>query len=366
MPRLLGWLNRFWFAPAPAERLAAVRILVGLFALVYLGQRFRSYGQIARSDEEVFEPTGITTLLSHPIAADHFQLVLVLTLAANVAFILGWRYRLSGPLFAGLFLWVLSYRNSWGMIYHTSNALALHVLVLGLTQAADAWSIDARSRPSFQMSWRYGYPIRLLCTITLGTYFLAGVAKVAGPLGLAWASGAALRGQLATDAMRKELQGGGAPEVVFFLFDHLWLFTALGVGTLVLELAALPLILAPRAARWWAVGAWLMHWGIFFIMDIQFWYHRSGVIYASFFHLDRLPCWVAARFPWPRRLPFRALTPAAESAGSSASINGRHAKHLEEAGDPTPRPANGLSSPDVASVEPAALAETPRHDVRGA
>ena len=32
---LAGW----WFAPLPAERLAALRVLVGLFALAYLSSR---------------------------------------------------------------------------------------------------------------------------------------------------------------------------------------------------------------------------------------------------------------------------------------------------------------------------------------
>ena len=46
-----------------------------------------------------------------------------------------------------LLLAVLTYRNSWGHLFHTDNLLVLHVLVVGLAPAADAWSLDAPATP---------------------------------------------------------------------------------------------------------------------------------------------------------------------------------------------------------------------------
>src|SRR3954454_16752689 len=201
MTRALRALDRFWFQEMPAARLAVLRILIGGYALVYVGERFSLYGEIAEPAGEAFRPTGLVSLLSAPIAPDVFRGLLVLTLLANVLFVLGWHHRVTGPAFAVLFVLVASYRNSWGIVYHTDEVLALHLLVLGLTRSADAWLLDARGRALGETeSWRYGFPIRLLCTVTLLAYFLAGVPKVAGPLGWSWAGGEGLRAQLAVGA----------------------------------------------------------------------------------------------------------------------------------------------------------------------
>ena len=98
----------------------------------------------SRCHRPLFEPAGLAALLSAPVPVRLFQVIMAVMLLANVAFILGWRFQFTGPLFAGLLLWVLCYRNSWSMIYHTDNLLVLQAIVLGLTRSADALSLDAR------------------------------------------------------------------------------------------------------------------------------------------------------------------------------------------------------------------------------
>ena len=66
--------------------------------------------------------------------------------SAGVGFTLGWRWRLTGPLFGLAALASFSFGLSWGHILHTEHLLALHLLVLALAPAADACSLDARSR----------------------------------------------------------------------------------------------------------------------------------------------------------------------------------------------------------------------------
>ncbi|MGQ0793376.1 MAG: DCC1-like thiol-disulfide oxidoreductase family protein [Deltaproteobacteria bacterium] len=286
-------LDRFWFIPAPPERIALLRIFIGAYGLAYLLPRYEMFMEIAASDSLLFSPVGAARILENPMSAWLFQFLLIFMLAMNVCFMLGWKRRYTGPIFGVLLLWVLSYRNSWSMIYHSDNLLVFHVLILGFTRSADALSLDSafgghRSAENEASSahWRYNWPILLICSITLVAYFLAGFAKVMGPLGWAWASGESLMSQVAVDVIRKEALGSSAPESIFILYGELWLFTALGVGTLLLELGTPAAILHRRLGSIWALSAFLMHWGIFFIMEIKFRYQLTGVAFLSFFALE--------------------------------------------------------------------------------
>ncbi len=255
------------------------------------------YITVARSPADLFEPVGVAAVFSNPIPAQVFAAILGLTLLANIAFLLGWRHRYTGPLFAALLLFVLCYRNSWSMIYHNDNLLVIHALILGVTRAADAFSLGAhrRNRASTQsatsLGWQYGWPLRLICTVTVLSYFLAGVAKLMGPLGLAWGRGDALRSQLAADGLRKEFLGDGAASLSFLVFDHLWLFGLIGVVTMLVEFGAPLALLHKWAGRAWALLSLGMHWGILVLMGIVFEYSLSGIIFAAFFPLERVADW---------------------------------------------------------------------------
>lgn len=290
MNRLLNRLDHFWFESAPAERPAVLRVLVGVWTLYYLSRRYKMLTTVAKSDPALFKPVGVAKGLKHPIPVWVFRLLLIATFAANIFFILGFRHRVIGPLFSGLLLWVLCYRNSWSMIYHNDNALALHALILGMTRSADSLSLDSLlyASESHEPHWRYGWPVKLMSTVTMLTYFLAGVAKIKGPLGWTWAGGEALRSQVAVDGLRKELLGDGAPRLAYTLYSRKSLFGIMGFGSLVLELAAPLFLIDKRLSRLWAFGAFQMHWGIYFIMGIKFRYQLTGLIFASFFDLERV------------------------------------------------------------------------------
>jgi hypothetical protein len=340
--RLLGALDAFWFAEGSATRLALLRIAVGLAALIYLGPRFEYFSEIADSPPDVFDPAGLAAILSRPVPVPVFQAIMAGMLLANVAFILGWRFQVTGPLFAALLLWVLCYRNSWSMIYHTDNLLLWHVLILGLTRSADALSLDAMAAgtpfgatadpvegdpfdPSSSpprlpgWSWEYGYPIMLLCAVTAVTYFLSGVAKVTGEAGWSWALGDVLRNQVAFDGLRKDLIDRGAAPLAFVLFNNVALATVVGFGTLVIELGA-PLALLDRRLRWlWGIATFGMHWGILAIMGITFWYHLLGVAFLPFLLEERMVAWGRATaervLPRLRSLGATARPPAPAPAG---------------------------------------------------
>lgn len=289
-------VKEFWFESAPAERPALLRILVGAYALWYLVPEYDDMLKVARSDPRLFAPVGV--VFGGPVDPDLFAWLLRATLLTGVAFTAGLGHRLVAPLFAGLLLWLLCYRNSWSMIYHSDNLLVLHVIVLALARSADALSLDRFLRRLRRKdggvpvlpgaAWRYGWPVRLMCALTVSSYFVTAVAKLSGPLGLSWVSGNALRSQMAVDAIRKELLGGQPNLVSYTLYDWLPLFTVLGIGSMVVEFCAPLALLNRRLGRIWAINALMMHWGILLVMRITFLYQLSGVIFAPFFRVERI------------------------------------------------------------------------------
>jgi hypothetical protein len=282
-------LEAAWFPDTPAARLALLRILTGGWALAHFSRRQGMLRRVGRTDPALFEPVGVVRALDRPLDPKTYDALLAGTQVAGAAFVLGWRHRATGPLFAGSLLSLCSYRNSWSMVYHMDNIAVLHVLVLGMSPAADDLSLDARRNGrTAGRSWRYGWPIQLIRTVTALTYFVAGVAKLKGPLGLRWATGESLRSQVLVDGLRKELLGEGAPRLAFTLYRQLALFRVLAVGSLLLELGAPLALLDRRLARLWAVNVFLMHWGIYLIMRIKFRYQLTGLVFAPFFELECL------------------------------------------------------------------------------
>ena len=287
-------LGRWYLASAPPQRLAALRVLVGGFALGYLLIRTPHLLRLLDHRPSRFDGVGVLARLSGPVPDGLAVGVLVATLASGVAFVAGWRHRLAGPCFALLLLLVTTYRNCWGDVLHTENLLVLHVAILAIAPAADVWSADRRGDPAPPPSARYGWPVRLLCVVTVLTYVVAGWAKLRNT-GLDWAFEGVLRNHVANDNLRKVLLGDSHSPIGAWAVGQPWLFPQLAVATLAVELGA-PLALLGR--RWrtaWVAGAWLFHVGIALLMWINFPYPLSGVAFAPFFRAERLFRGQAAR-----------------------------------------------------------------------
>lgn len=274
----------------PASRVGALRAANGAYTAWYLGRRVRMFRKVHRTDPALFQPVGPVRVLRKPLPPVVADTIMVATLASTAAFTAGVAHRVTGPLHAALLTWTLSYRNSWSMIFHSDNTLVLATAALGVSPAADAVSVDAllapRGRPADD--WRYATPVRAIQTATVVTYFLAGFAKVAGPLGWGWADGEVLRRQIAADGLRKELLGSKAAATGIRLYNQTGLFRLLAAGSLAVELAAPIVLLDRRLARLWAAGAFGLHWGIFVVMGIRFRYNQSGVVYLPFFPVEKL------------------------------------------------------------------------------
>jgi hypothetical protein len=230
-----------------------------------------------------------------------------LAAATGFAFVAGWRFRWSGPAFALLLLLVTTYRNSWGQIFHTENLMVMHVLVLAFSPAADALSLDARrtgSAPGGE-DGRYGWPIQLMCLVTVMTYFIAGQTKLRNA-GLDWLTTDSLRNYVAYDNLRKAELGDTHSLLGAAMVRHDWLFPPFAAFTLAVELGAPLAMLRGRVARVWTAAAWAFHAGVLAVMAILFWYPLLGAAFAPFFPVERLrvPAWRPRRLI-RRRLPVR-------------------------------------------------------------
>jgi hypothetical protein len=271
-------IERWLLAPAPPERLRTLRVLVGLYCVGFLVVRFPGFLRAARLPERQFEPVGALAWLPSSLPVGVFVGVLVVTIAAGIAFVGGWRWGVVGPAFALLFLAVTTYRLSWGHVLHTEHLAALHLLVLGFAPAAE------RSGPP---AARFGWPVRVMALLTVITYVLAGVAKLRNG-GLDWLVGDVLRNQVAYDNLRKELLGDLHSPIGGWLVRYSWPFVPLAVMTIVVELGA-PIAL--RGGRWrtaWVLAAWGFHVGIAVTMAISFPYELLGVAFAPLFRCERL------------------------------------------------------------------------------
>jgi hypothetical protein len=304
----MKWLDFSWFRPAPAARLGVVRVLVGSFAFAYVTARLGYFGSYAAFSPGQFAPVGVVAALERPLPAGVVWLLAIVTPLAALAFALGWRYRITGPLFALLLLWTLTYRSSWGMIFHTENLLVLHVLILAIVPAADAWSLDARKRAARAAeSSAYGWPLRLMAAVVVATYLLAGIAKLRLSGG-DWASGEILRNYVATDALRKILLGSTHSPLSARLIGQEWLFGGLAYFTLALELGAPLALFVPRLAPIWAVAALGFHAGVVALMAIFFPYAGIGFAFAPMFAMERPANWLQARWQATRGRVARPLS----------------------------------------------------------
>jgi hypothetical protein len=283
-------LDRWLLTPAPPQRLAALRMLVGGYATTYLALRAPGFLQMFDLPRHRFDPVGPLWFLAAPLSPGVMRAVLVVTIAAGVAFVAGWRWRITGPAFALLFLAVTAYRMSWGHVIHVDQLPALHLLVLGFTPAAVAWSTDARraGRTAPAASDRFGWPIRIMAVITVVAYVLAGIAKVRNG-GLDWMTGDVLRNHVAYDNLRKILLGSPHSPVGGWLAANAGaIFTPLAVLTVAVELGAPVALVGGRVRTIWVASAWAFHVGIVVLMAISFPYQLLGIAYAPFFRAERV------------------------------------------------------------------------------
>jgi hypothetical protein len=308
MNGVLKRLDTWFYASMPAERLAVLRLGIGAYALIYLLSRASHLNAAVDYPASSFAPVGVVRLIEQPLPSSWVYALYASAVATGALFMLGLWYRGVAPLFALLLLWVVSYRHSWGMIFHTDNLLVLHVLLLSAAPAGDAYAYRAsatRHTSSSSPDGRYGWAIRAICLCTVATYVVAGIAKLT-LTGWAWAGGDTLREQIAYDALRKIELGSIHSPFGPWLLPHGWAFAPLSAFALGAELLAPIALFGTRFAAIWCLCAWLFHVGVLTLMAIAFPYALSACAFLAFFPVER---GFASLLGWLRKL--RSSAPAA-------------------------------------------------------
>lgn len=272
---------------AQPVRPAVLRLGTGAFTIWNNLRRRSMFRKLHEQDASTFHPVGPVRVLRRPLPPRVANALFDAAQVTNVLATLGVAHRVTGPMNAALQLWTLSYRNSWGMIFHNDNMGLMHQMVLGTSRSADALSVDALITEKTLAPRRYdraygGIPTAMNIA-TCAVYFLSGVAKVRSPQGWKWAKGGTLRDHIAADAVRKEVFGTKAPQAAAGLYNAQKFFTIAGVGTLIIELGAPLSMLNPRCGQLFSIAAWGMHVGIRYVMGIKFTYNTSGVSYLPYF-----------------------------------------------------------------------------------
>jgi HTTM domain len=282
-------------AVAPAERLAMLRLLTGAFTLTYLLIRLPVFLQLAER-RRGFVGVGLAALLDRPVPGAVVDVVIVVTLLAGLGYLVGWRFRLTGPLFAIGMLALGSYRGSWGQLLHFENLMVLYLLIVACSPSADVWSLDARRAPRRRPpSTRYGWPIALASLVLVVTYVIAGVAKLRSG-GIDWVIGDTLRNHVAYAAARLELLGGSPSPLAGWAVRNEWVWPPAAAATIVLELAAPVALVGGRVRTVWVIATWSMHAAVAALMLIVFPFPLFLVAFAPLYRIERLwtdrPVWM--------------------------------------------------------------------------
>jgi hypothetical protein len=281
-------------ANAPAERLAAVRIAVGVFALVYVVSRIPVFLQLRDRSADDFLGVGVFRWLEEPLPDRFVTFGLAAAVASGIGFVAGAWFVVSGPVFAVTVLGLTTYRSSWGQLLHFENLMVLHLAILAIAASADAWSCDARRRSGRRRVPRtheYSAPLRLVCIVVVLTYVIAGIAKLRYG-GLDWIFGDALRNHVAYSAARLDLLGGTPSPLAGIAVRQAWMFPPMAAAAVVIELVAPMALFGGWCRNVWVGAAWLMHLGIAALMLVAFPYPLFLLAFAPFFALERLVRWL--------------------------------------------------------------------------
>lgn len=285
---VLRRVDTWMFAPAPAERLAVLRILTGLVVVGYLIVRYPAFLSLTDASPSRFEPVGVLSWLDRPFPDPLYAVLIVANVGCGVAFVTGLWFRWIGPIFALLLLVVTTYRSSWGQLLYFENLMVIHVAIIGLGRSADALVPGRRKRSAQSpISSRYGWPVRLAAVVTVLTYVLAGIAKLRVG-GSEWMTGDTLRNHVAYSAARIGLLGGSYSPLARPLAENGWVLAPVAVSTVLIELVAPVALLGGRIRTAWVAATWLLHLGIAATMFVVFPYPLLGVAFAPLFRAERV------------------------------------------------------------------------------
>jgi hypothetical protein len=184
MTRLLRAWNELFFAPTDGCRIAAVRILLGLYLLAYFGLLL-PHTTLSFSNQGVYVPYLVPDYAPAPWVA---AILLGVMLALCTALLVGYRTAIATPLLLALF----AYHYFLSLAVKQSSfdrLIAIYLLILSFSDAGAVFGLDARRRKHSPVVWGE----RMLIAQTVFLYFGAGLWKLCNP---SWHTGTLLRSTL--------------------------------------------------------------------------------------------------------------------------------------------------------------------------
>jgi hypothetical protein len=263
-----------------AQRLAMLRIAVGTYAFLFLFIRSLHLWNAATYPPSRWKPVGILVPLTSAPAPWIFRSLLLLSLVVGVGFVTGWRYRLTGPVFAVLFLLVTTFRFSWGSVLHTEHLVVIHLLLIGFSQADHAWALrqsHTKGRAHVPKS-TYTWAIQTCAVATVIGYTVSGIAKLRYG-GWDWISGDVLRNQIAFDNLRKITLGDIHSPLAGWIINNDAPLKIFAPFSVFLEIAAPAALLHSLFRTVWVLGIWLFHVAVLALMAIVFPYQLLAIAY---------------------------------------------------------------------------------------
>ncbi len=264
-------LSRWWFEPAPLDRIAAFRVLVYLFVPVdvALSQGWVR-GHVAQGGE-LYQPLRVSQLLHLPTPTTaSVTVLLVALLASALVAATGRAPRTAGTAVAVLYLLWMLVAMSYGKVDHDRVAYLVCLAVLptvGRARFGDATRSEAA-----------GWSLRAVQVAVVITYFFSSWAKLRLG-GWNWATGAILERAL----LRRSTPLSG------WLIDHSTLLQVMQWTMITAEFSS-PLLLvlarSERARVLVAIGLWGFHVSVFAGVTIIFLPHCIAI--ASFVPMEKV------------------------------------------------------------------------------
>lgn len=314
-------MSRWFFAPVPLGRVAALRTLAYLF--IPIDVLYTTRWILAHKDVpgELYRPLFVGRLLHLPTPT-HTLVVgvcIALLITAILAAFNRWPRALGAIIFVLYFEWMII-AQSYGKVDH--DRFAYLVLLAALpTIGAARWG-DEKT-----LSERAGWAMKVTQIAVICTYFLASLAKFRFG-GAGWVNSAVMT--------RAVVRRG--TDLVDFTLEHSWILIAMQWFIVAFELGS-PIVLFVKA-RWqyaFTVCFYAFHLMVYLSVRIIFLPHLIAL--ATFLPLEKVRPIVWAK-AGVRRLTSRPLR-VADSLGHGAS-SGAARKPVSVSGD---QPIDGRSDP---------------------
>ena len=199
--------DRFWFAPEAPYALAVCRITACAALLSFLLAEpawlaTSQLGVLGGLPQEFWLPIPALQFLHiGPPSYASVYLTFGITLAAVILLALGLFSRVSSIVCAAGAFYLLSVRNSWGKIYHDYHVLMVILIVLAVSAAGDALSLDSilrrrSGKPTPNANGAYRWPVKLIQLSYALMLFFAAYNKLAEGDGIEWMFSENLRNTL--------------------------------------------------------------------------------------------------------------------------------------------------------------------------